>query len=465
MTVKQAWQRGLQAIGRHPWLALIPLAFNLIQVALAWAKIPLGYVSGSDHLVQMYESARHAASYAHTYGGTSSQVEELIRIFFPSWLPSVTDMGISIQPESLAIPIAVTTGAAVAGAVLVPFLYAAALALFLILVAQVVTQGRPIWREALLRTLRATPRLYVIFLLWNIAYAITPASEMGGLTGLRVIWLLAYPLLPLVIAAGDRSLIAALQEAPGALWSEFWPFRWLGWAWRTLLTTLICHAIWVLLGKPMLVGLLIYPFVGTMLIAAATALYLSPPAEEPRANPEPVSRRWWATLAGALLMAAAAFGLARQWEGYRVTRELALEKDPFQIVKVEPQDNGRTELVLYRINTETTRIAELARNRFGWKRLWWNDDWGTRVRLGPKPARITTATDPNTREELLFGEVTDDRIAAVEVFGLRHTLSPKDPFFIIRIPEELTSIRPASLYQVRYLDAEGNPIPVEENAP
>lgn len=305
----QAWRRGLQTLMQHPWLALIPMLWTAVQVALAWVGIPLGAVPDLGRLAD--ERYQIFLERPVRTGDT------LLKAFLPDWLPTVADLQIRLQPESLAVRAGLPVWAALTGLLLVPLLHALAQSAFLGLAAELVTQNGPGWlRRGFRRALRAVPGLYILGLLWRMALMLTPVD---GLMVLALVWIPFFPLLPLVVAAGDLPLVSALGEAPRQLWSRLG--AWFGLGWRTLLTTAIFHLLWVLTGGSTLVGLHVYPFVATWALCAAVALYVGDAEAAPPSLPAWISL---AAIAAAVPLAVVAWHLPAQWEGYRVTREAAL---------------------------------------------------------------------------------------------------------------------------------------------
>lgn len=141
VTPDRAWQRGLQVLLRYPWLALIPMGWNLAQMALAWCGVPLEPVPDVGLLADQGYQALVLPQSGDGGAGIA------IRAFLPSWLPSITDLQVSLQPESLAMPVRSSTTAILLGQLLVPLLHAVATATYLVLVAQVVTRGELPARE------------------------------------------------------------------------------------------------------------------------------------------------------------------------------------------------------------------------------------------------------------------------------------------------------------------------------
>lgn len=107
-------------------------------------------------------------------------------------------------------------------------------------------------------------------------------------------------------------------------------------------------------------------------------------------------------------------------------------------------------------------IAELERNRFGWK-LRWREELPVRVDLrgdfpSPPAFIVGSRSRSNTDRFLLWGKVFDHRVAAIEIFGTAYPLEPGEPYFIILTPEEPV-YEYGRLQQVRLLDASGAPLP------
>jgi hypothetical protein len=446
LTPKQAWQRALQTLIRHPWLALIPMGWNALQMALAWAGIPLGAVPDVGRLAD----TRYRALLPAPTG--AADADAVLRAFLPSWLPSLTDLHLPVQPESLAIPVGLSLAAALAGLLLVPLLHALAQAAFLGLVAQALIPGAP--GGALPRILRAVPGLYVLGLLWRMALMIIPVD---GLLVAGVIWLLFFPLLPLLVAVGDRPLVDAVLGAPREFWGRLG--AWFGIGWRAGLTMMIFHFLWTMAGRLTGIAMLVYPFVATWTVGAAAGLCLVPSEDAPPAPARAVARRWAVTIAVGILLAAAGTSLSGQWAGYRVTREAALD-DRFlpTIVLVKPE--GPTELILYR-KGEDLGIAELARSRFGWKLLWQEEqDHSLPVREG-KPAAIHWGRPgPGYGRFLIWGELFDSRAAVIDIDGTGFALSPVETVFLIPV-SEAPAYEQGRLQNLRLLDPAGKPLPLD----
>lgn len=448
-TPRQAWKRALQTLIRHPWLALIPLAWNALQVLLAWAGIPLGAVPDVGRLADSRFRAILATAPEAGSGGFT------LRAFLPSWLPSIADLQIPVQPESLAVPVGLSHTVALTALLVVPLLEAVAQATFLALVAQAVSRSVCNWR----RILQAVPGLYIIGMLWHMAHMFLAAD---GLMVVSLIWLPFYPLLPLVLAAGDRPLGAALLEAPGELWGRLG--AWFGMGWRAGLVTLIFNMVWTALGRSTFLAMLFYPFLATWVVFAAVVTYLNHAEkadDEPAPSPTSV---WWApAIVAAILLASGGAYLSSQWSGYRVTREAAMG-GLFPVFIARVQAEGDTELILYR-NSNRTGLAELAHTRFGWKLLWREEHvhaprWADGKLSAPAAVYWMKPYSSHGRF-LVWGELFDGRVAAVEIAGTTYPLLPEDPYFIIAVPEGPT-YEQAPLQLLRLLDENGDPLPLGE---
>lgn len=211
-------------------MALIPLGWNVGQMLLAYAGIPLGPVMDAGRAVDP------------TFGWVVPSDAALALL--PSWLPGVEDLQVPLQPESLALAVGVAPGMQLAGLLLVPLLHALAQGLFLALLAQAATAGSAGLRNGFRVALTALPALFALHLGWRLA--VMTLSE-GWLVGLAAAWLLLCPLLPVSIAAGNRPLTRALFDAPGALWGQLG--RWVGLGWRALLAAALFTLGWSLVGR------------------------------------------------------------------------------------------------------------------------------------------------------------------------------------------------------------------------
>jgi hypothetical protein len=84
MTGRTAWSRGFAVLSRHPWLALIPAGWDLLQLALAWLGVPLGSVSDATRLLD-----RGLQLGNPTPNGVS------FTAFLPSALPSIANLKVA----------------------------------------------------------------------------------------------------------------------------------------------------------------------------------------------------------------------------------------------------------------------------------------------------------------------------------------------------------------------------------
>lgn len=451
MTSKKAWAMGWQTLRRYPWLALIPMGWSLLQILMAWIGFPQGPVFDATQL----EDWRGFAARPYESGGFTIS----LWLVLPSWLPSVADLGVAVQPESLAFPARVQPWALVGAVLLVPAVSALVEATYLVLLARAVTEGEADLRKSLPQILRALPGLFFLEVLWHVMYLTLPIEWM---LFIRLLWPFFYALWPLVIAAGDQSLGAAFLEAPVALWTRFG--AWFGLVWRVFLLTVPFTLVWSLLGRFMWTALLFYPILATGAIAAAVALYLNPEHEEAAPAPAP-PRAWIGALAVGVLLAAGGSHLASQWEGFRVSRQAALHgQSLFQPLPFhQTLQEGNSEYVMYEA-VQGMGIAELEHSRFGWK-VHWREEWPVQVSrkgdsLSPRVFIRETKPSLHPGRSVLWGKVFDFRAAAIEIAGTAYPLKPGDPYFIILTTEESSSEK-SRLQQVRLLDANGDPLPGE----
>lgn len=463
----QAWSHGRHVLVRYPWVALIPLAWNVGQMLLAFTGIPLGPVMDVGRALDP------------SLGWVMSpDVGPTLRLFLPSWLPGVQDLQVPIQPESLSLAVGMARGVQLTGLLLVPLLHALVQGLFLALLAQAATAGSVRLRVGLRVALTVLPALFALQLGWRLA--VMTMSE-GWLVGLVATWLLLYPLLPVSIAAGQQPLTGALRDAPGALWGQIG--RWVGLGWRALLAVVLFTLGWSLVGRPLFLPLLVYPFLGTWIVAAAVALYLRPgfwPGTQMGVEPGthqdaptvtrspdlPASESdggskgrapwaWSLVLIAALTLTWLGGWFSAQWAGYRATREAVLS-DPFPPYVAHVRQEGDHELVLYRAD-RGLGVAELERGRFGWKRLWSLNGH----EISDHPARPATVhwerPYPSYGQFLVWGELYDSRVAYLEVAGERIAVGQESPLFLIPVAEVPDHV-PGGFQNLRLLDALGREV-------
>lgn len=428
MTPSQAWTRGWQVLLQHPWFALIPLAWSVLQMLLAYAGIPSGPVPDGARLTDTEVGRMLMPSSAPA----SSTIE--LKAFLPAWLPTPGDLGLALQPDRLAAGIGIGTGAILAGLILVPLLQALLQAVYLVLVADAVV---PSTAPQARRVLNAVPWLYLLFLGTRLAQMLLPAFPYWAVMFLS---LLLFPILPLTLAVGQRPIYAA----PAEFWGRLGP--WFSLAWRVALTTVPFSLLWTATGRPMGLALAVYPFLATALVAAAVALYLSPDPELP---PAPGPR--WAgvvTIPLAVVLVYTGAFVSEQWRGFTMTREAALDEDLVTVVHVT--EEGTRELVLYRAERHRLRLAELERSRFGWKRLWREQPPGE-MKLA---AVAWTRPWPSYSRFLVWGELLDSRVAALEIAG--QPFGVVGPYFLIPVSE--APEYHGHLRNLRFLDAQGREV-------
>jgi hypothetical protein len=447
VTAKQAWQRGFRTLTRHPWLALLPLAWDLLQMGLAALGIPLGPVAD---LARMVDHDYHWWFLPTPLG---PETGFSFTGFLPTFLPSVSNLRVPVQPESLAVPASLPTSALLASLLLVPALEALVLGMFLGLLAVAIAAPPLSLRSGLRRATRALPGLLIISLATRLGLMLLPVPLLVILTA--VIWLF-FPLMPLALGARGIPLPEALADAPGQLWNRVGP--WLGLGLRTGLTTGAFTLLWSLAGRPTWAALLIYPFLSTALVAAAVALYLQLPAEDEAPEARPARVWWWVLpVAGAGALAGAL--IIGQWAGFRSTRE-ANFPGPFAPSVVLTVPEGSYEWIIYRAPQGETGLARLARNRFGWKLLW-KEEWPEETNsVQPAAVRVsrpeTAAGDPAGDRIILWGEIYDQRAAYLEVAGQRLGIGDRGPLFLIPV-----SIAAGS-ETISVVDAQGNEVPPRE---
>lgn len=407
LTGPQAWRSGFRTLSRHPWLALLPLAADLVQIGLAWLGIPLGPITDLPRLLN--------TDYALWLAPRPSPTGRTISItgFIPGPLPSLTDLHLSLQPARLAFTQDLPPWLSLGAQLLVPAVGALCTALFLGLVADV-TRGElnaSSWRRAL----RAFPGLFAVLLLWRLALS------LFGVPGLVLLTIaaLATPLLQIALGAEGQPLFIAILDGASRFWGRLgsWLLLWPLSGVSTGLFTLI----WSLAGRPVWLALLLYPFLGTALVAGAVALFLSPEVTPAEMSPKRLHWLWVpllalvGTLGGAWLM--------EQWAGFSPTPEAAIRNLPIPIAGestiLQTVRHEDREFYLLRTTTGELVLVGLQTNQFGWRPLFRNLSFrvpgvqaeGTaRVRI----RRLQIERDAPMRT-IIWGELADPRVTAFRI--------------------------------------------------
>jgi hypothetical protein len=454
MTSGAAWRRGFAVLWSHPWLALIPMLWDLVQAGLARLGVPLGPVAGASRLADSAMGLVGRQPAANVVG---------FRAYLPTPLPGIGNLTVSLQPAILDRPFAAGVWPALASTLLLPLAEAMLTALFLSLIAAYVTPSSSWrWQAALERV----PSLFVLFLAGRLGVMLLPMPLVIGLMGAYILFL---PLLPYGLGAG-RSLSKAVMEAPNQLWGHLGD--WFGLGLRTLLATGLLTFLWSLAGQPVWLAELIYPFVGTGLVAAAVALYVRPEAE-----PAPDPEGSWAFL-GSLLAAGVAAGLLvgimGTWNGWYPTRETALQPpapsmpmfgaSPKPVIRYASPEDGGTQLVIYESGSHgQLTLTRLLPGRFGWKRAAAGQDFLFSNQQSAAVVSVAVlvperARGPVPRNRFAWGEINDSRVAFVALKGQRFAVGNEGPFFIVPMgPEAAPSEWGPGDFVL--LDVSGQPIP------
>lgn len=434
MTAKEAWQRGWIIIQRHPWIALIPLLFDLLRIGLAHAGLPV---------LPPGESPEQPLRNGHWPPPPTFWLR------LPSLLPSIGDLGIPLQPGALSSPEHMAP--LLAAGVGVAITLAAVMALYLALLGEKV-QGRIIaWAPLLRRALAAVPALFL--LLFALRLGQTYLSG-GWLLLLKVGAFLLMPAPVMIAAAGERPL-EALRRAPDLILDRL--DRWLGLSWRVLP---LMAAITFLGQIPNWLGLMLFGFVGTAVIGAVTAICLAPEAEM---DPEK-GGGWLLVLPAAATLAAVMAGTLHSWSFWAPTREAALYRHQHYLHSM-PEPAG--ELVYYAEWGERLGVVRLQRSQIGWRltssggATWHNQERDgvqvALVHLLPLDGRGREVIGKDA-EQYLAAWVRDQRAAYIEVKGHRYPLVDGQEYLLLPAVEPLSPRFSATMPEVgfRVLDAAGN---------
>lgn len=355
LTAQQAFRTGFTALTRHPWLALLPLLWDVARLGLAHLGMPdpliwaAAFPFGPD-------PARLAAAPVPAPGVQ-------VRAFLPSALPTVTELQVAMYPAYRPSPDQVPTWLALVAILLLPLVGALIQGSYLGLVAMAVSGRRPHLWEGLRSGWRALPAFFVLALVGWLVQVLLPLEAS---VALLILGFLLFALLPYAIGVLGQPLAAGLRTAPALFWDRLGP--WFSLGWRTLLTLSTFYLIWTAFGGPLTLALLIYPFLATGLVGGAAALILGQEGE-PAAPSHPL------VVPGVIILALLAStwgaGRAAEWRGWATTRQAAFPDfyGTPQILLMEPLPDGEGEILLVRSDRGALGLITLKRGRFGWQHI------------------------------------------------------------------------------------------------
>ncbi|HLO03752.1 MAG TPA: hypothetical protein VK191_11645 [Symbiobacteriaceae bacterium] len=440
LTGREAWHTGFRTLRHHPWLALLPLAADLLSLCLAWLGIPLGPVVDLPRLLDTDYGFWLTPQAAPPTGQTISFTG-----FIPHALPSLTDLHLSLQPARLTLPVGLPLWRVLTAQLLIPALGALLTALYLGLIADGVRGELRAgsWRQAL----RAFPGLFAVLLLWRFALSLFGIPGLIVLTG----GALLVPLLQIALGAGGHPLFVALLEGASRFWGRLG--AWLGLGLLTMLSTGLFTLLWSLAGRLPWLALLTYPFLATPLVAGAVALFLSPEVVPTTAMPVKRFPRLWIPLL-ALLGALGGARLMHEWAGYAATPEAAIRTwtassrgaNATDGTILQRERQGDLEWDLIRTNAGELVLAELQVNRFGWKPRTQvhGGRWGAGVQ--PRTAWVHVSgpsispADRGRPAAVIWGELTDQQVAALQVDDAVIPVGQHGSAFLLLSPREPQSI-------------------------